>query len=111
MYKEYGLRYPFWDETALFAVLDPKNVLNSTSCELWKLAHLPPFITLTGTVYLDVDTAYSSPSYGNIHAYQKALMPKAQSLREVEYVNVVDAEKLKAEIMQSVQYPKSCADF
>lgn len=27
-------QFPFWDETALFSVLDPSNVLNSTSCKL-----------------------------------------------------------------------------
>lgn len=32
-YKFFGTNFPFWDETAIFAVLDPANVLNSTSCE------------------------------------------------------------------------------
>jgi hypothetical protein len=58
-------------------------------------------------VYLDVDTAYGSPNYGNIHVYQKALMPP--NVRTVNYVNTIDADKLKAMIKQSVQYPKTCA--
>jgi inosine-uridine nucleoside N-ribohydrolase len=33
MYKDYGLGFPFWDETAIFAVLDPANVVNSTTCK------------------------------------------------------------------------------
>lgn len=32
-YNYYGTGFPFWDETAMFAVLDPSNVLNSTSCK------------------------------------------------------------------------------
>ncbi|KKY15497.1 putative inosine-uridine preferring nucleoside hydrolase [Phaeomoniella chlamydospora] len=93
VYNHYGTSFPFWDETAIFSVLDPSNVLNSTK------------------FYLDVDTQWNSPSYGNIHAYQKALMPKLQDLKEVDFVLEVDGAKLKAEIMQSLQYPKSCADL
>jgi hypothetical protein len=37
-------------------------------------------------MYLDVDTSYGSPSYGNIHVYQKALAP--QGIREVNYVDI-----------------------
>ena len=90
MYNYYGTIFPFWDETAMFAVLEPSNVLNSTQ------------------FYLDVDTAWSSPSYGNIHAYQKALMPSSQTLQLVNYVLEVDAAKLKSSIKRAVQYPKSC---
>lgn len=57
-------------------------------------------------VYLDVDTAYGSPNYGNIHVYQKALMPP--NVRNVTYVHTIDEGKLKAMIKRSVQYPKSC---
>jgi hypothetical protein len=60
-------------------------------------------------VYIDVDTAYGSPSYGNIHVYQKSLMPP--NVRNVTYVNTIDGDKLKAMIKRSVQYPKSCADL
>ena len=59
------------------------------------------------TVYLDVDVAYASPSYGNIHVYQKALVPP--NVRNVTYVNTIDADRLKAMIKQAVQYPKTCA--
>jgi len=60
---------------------------------------------------VDVDTSYASPNYGNIYAYQESLKPKRQNLREVEYVFEVDAAKFEKEIMQSVQYPKTCADL
>jgi hypothetical protein len=63
------------------------------------------------TVYLDVDTSSSSPNYGNIHAYQEALMPTAQTLQKVNYVFEVDGTKLLADIKQALQYPKSCSDL
>lgn len=44
----------------------------------------------TCIVYLDVDTAYSSPYYGNIIGYQEALKPRAQSLQLVNFVYEVD---------------------
>lgn len=66
---------------------------------------------MTSKVYLDVDTAWSSPSYGNIHAYQQALMPRLQTLQKVDYVFEVDGPKLMAEIKQALQYPKTCADL
>lgn len=90
MYNNYGTIFPFWDETAMFAVLDPSNVINSTQ------------------FYLDVDTAWSSPSYGTVHVYQQALMPRQQTLQLVNYVYEVDAKKLKSSIKRAVQYPTSC---
>lgn len=57
-------------------------------------------------VYLDVDVD-ASPSYGNIHVDQKALMPP--NLGNITYVNTVDATRLNAMIKRAVQYPKSCA--
>ncbi|CAI7580659.1 unnamed protein product [Penicillium bialowiezense] len=90
-YKYYDLSFPFWDETAAALMVDPSLSVNQTS------------------VYLDVDISYGSPSYGNIHVYQKALAP--QGIREVNYVFEVDAEKLTNRIKHALQYPKSCADF
>ncbi|KIW15108.1 hypothetical protein PV08_07895 [Exophiala spinifera] len=90
-YNYYGTIFPFWDETAMFSVLDPANVLNSTQ------------------FYLDVDTAASSPNYGNIHAYQEALTPAAQTLQKVNYVFEVDGNKLLEDIKQTLQYPPTCA--
>ena len=84
---------PFWDETAAAVMLDPSSVLNATS------------------FYVDVDTSYSSPSYGNIHGYQKALAPRAQTLRTVNYVLEVDEAKVRQSIKQSVQHPPTCADL
>jgi hypothetical protein len=58
-------------------------------------------------VYVDVDIAYGSPNYGNIHEHQKSLMPP--NIRNVTYVNAVDGGRVKELIKRSVQYPKSCA--
>lgn len=32
-HEYYGTEFPFWDETAMFSVLDTSNVLNSTTCK------------------------------------------------------------------------------
>lgn len=85
--KYYGTLFPFWDETAAAIMVDPNIVTNSTG------------------FYVDVDTSYASPSYGNIRAYQKALTPKAQNLRLIKYPLSIDGDKLKKEIIESVQYP------
>ncbi|KUI69779.1 hypothetical protein VM1G_05465 [Cytospora mali] len=89
----YGEIFPFWDETAIFSILDPTNVVNSTQ------------------FYLDVDTAYSSPYYGNIIGYQEALKPRAQTLQKVNFVYEVKGDKLKTDIKRALQYPKTCADL
>lgn len=90
MYQYYGTLFPFWDETAAAVMVDPSIVKNSTR------------------FYLDVDTSYASPSYGNIHAYQEALAPRAQTLQLVDYVLEVDGEALKSMIKESVQSPVKC---
>ncbi|KAJ6103437.1 hypothetical protein N7486_005864 [Penicillium sp. IBT 16267x] len=87
----YDLSFPFWDETAAALMVDPSLATNQTS------------------VYLDVDISYGSPSYGNIHVYQKALAP--HGIRVVNYVFQVDADRLKLRIKHALQYPKSCADL
>lgn len=33
VHEYYGTEFPFWDETAMFSVLDASNVLNSTTCK------------------------------------------------------------------------------
>jgi hypothetical protein len=71
----------------------------------------PSIITNTTKFYLDVDTSYASPNYGNIHAYQKALAPTKQNLREVNMVVSVDGQRLKDFVKRSVQYPQSCSDW
>jgi hypothetical protein len=58
---------------------------------------------------MDVDTAYASPNYGNVHVYQTALMPP--NVRNVIYVNRIDGDKLKAMIKRSVHFPKTCFDL
>ncbi|KAI6814079.1 nucleoside hydrolase [Hortaea werneckii] len=92
-YTRYNTDFPFWDETAAALMVDPSLALNTTS------------------FYVDVDTAYGSPSYGNIHAYQEALAPTAQELRKVNYVLEIDGEGLKEQIKKAVQQPPACADL
>ncbi|OZJ01461.1 hypothetical protein BZG36_05674, partial [Bifiguratus adelaidae] len=91
MYEYYGTMFPFWDETAMALLIDPTLATN------------------TSVVYMDVDTAYGSPNYGNAHVYQKAYMPP--NVRAVNYVNTIDAERFKAMIKHAVQHPKTCADL
>jgi len=93
MHAYYGTEFPFWDETAAAVMVNPSLVLNSTE------------------FYVDVDTSYASPSYGNIHAYQKALAPRAQDLRLVNYVLEVDEAGLRESIRKAVQEAPSCSDF
>ncbi|KAK7967240.1 uncharacterized protein PG986_001517 [Apiospora aurea] len=81
---------PYWDETAMYAFLYPEHVKDSVS------------------FYLDVDTAWSSPYYGNIIGYQEALKPKAQKLQKVNYILEVDGEDFKTSVKRAVQHPKKC---
>ncbi|THW19774.1 acid protease [Aureobasidium pullulans] len=83
MHKYYGTIFPLWDETAAAIMLDPTIVKNTTS------------------FYLDVDTAPSSPNYGNIHAYQEALKPTAQNLQKVNMVVSIDGNRLKKSVQPS----------
>lgn len=133
VYEYYGTQFPFWDETAAAIMLDPSIVTNSTQCtsappvqkprRFVSPGSFPEGQTMSGQrennkdpltkplpVYLDVDTSYSSPRYGNIHAYQKALAP-ATNLQLVNFPISIDGDKLKAAIKRAVQYPKSCADI
>ncbi|KAI9924299.1 hypothetical protein MW887_007249 [Aspergillus wentii] len=87
-HDHYGTEFPFWDETAAALMVDPSIAINTT------------------TAYLDVDVAFGSPNYGNIHVYQKSLMPP--NIRNVTYVNEIDGEKLKAMMKHAMQHPKSC---
>ncbi|KAM0154425.1 hypothetical protein ACHAPG_006518 [Botrytis cinerea] len=87
----YGTEFPFWDETAAAIMVDGSIVENSTS------------------FYIDVDTSYGSPNYGNIHAYQEALMPPG--LRKVDYVNRINGDTLKSMIKRAVQFPRNCSSM
>ncbi|WFD34738.1 hypothetical protein MCUN1_001582 [Malassezia cuniculi] len=93
VYNYYTDNFPAWDETAAAVMLDPSVVTNSTN------------------FYIDVGTSFHSPTYGNIHAYQKQFMPKKQKLREVNMIVSVDEKRVKHMIKHSVQHPKSCQDF
>ncbi|KAG4025342.1 hypothetical protein MFRU_060g00180 [Monilinia fructicola] len=89
VHEYYGTEFPFWDETAAAIMVDQSIVTNSSS------------------FYVDVDISYGSPSYGNIHAYQAALMPPG--LREVNYVTEINGDSLKKIIKRAVQYPRTCS--
>ncbi|KAI9733639.1 MAG: hypothetical protein M1834_003241 [Cirrosporium novae-zelandiae] len=89
VYNHYGTIFPFWDETAAGIMIDSSIVTNQS------------------ILYLDVDTAYASPSYGNIHVYQKALAPP--HVRPIIYPYSVNATALKKMIKHAVQYPKNCS--
>lgn len=78
--------------------------------ESWAKFVILTFLT-TYLVYLDVDTAYASPYYGNIIGYQEALKPRAQTLQFVDFVYEVNGDKLKTDIKRALQYPKSCGDL
>lgn len=105
MYKYYGTIFPFWDETAAAILIDPTIITNSTTCKFSSPLEVSSLISFV--VYVDVDIAYGSPSYGNIHAYQSALMPPG--LRNVTYVYSIDGDKLKTMIKRSVQCPRNCS--
>jgi inosine-uridine nucleoside N-ribohydrolase len=89
----YPTQFPLWDETAAAVMVEPSLATNVTE------------------FYIDVDTSYASPTYGNIHAYQEALKPKAQDLRKVRFVLEVDAEGVKENVRRAVLEPVSCADL
>ncbi|OQV01823.1 hypothetical protein CLAIMM_07114 [Cladophialophora immunda] len=82
---------PFWDGTAAVSMVDPSIVLNST------------------TFFIDVDVAYASPNYGNVHAYQKALAPP--NLRNITYVLQINETRFKNTLKSIYQKPITCADF
>ncbi|KAF3005366.1 hypothetical protein E8E14_006720 [Neopestalotiopsis sp. 37M] len=82
---------PFWDEATLLTLLEPDSVLNQTS------------------FYVNVDTSYYSPTYGNIWAYQEALLPTQQDLREVNFVYAINGTTFQSALKRALQYPKSCA--
>jgi hypothetical protein len=71
----------------------------------------PTLATNVTEFYIDIDTSYASPSYGNIHAYQEALKPEAQDLRKVRFVLEVDGEGVKESVRRAVLEPVSCGDF
>ncbi|KAF4456836.1 nucleoside hydrolase [Fusarium albosuccineum] len=93
VHDHYGTMFPYWDETATAVALYPEIITNSTE------------------MYIDVDTSYASSTYGNIHAYQEAYVPKAQGLRKIKMVFSVDGARVKRQIKDAVQHPPSCVDL
>ncbi|KAI1499227.1 Inosine/uridine-preferring nucleoside hydrolase domain-containing protein [Biscogniauxia marginata] len=81
---------PYWDETTMLVALDPSSIINQTS------------------FYVNVDTSYYSPTYGNLWAYQKDLVPKHQDLREINFVYSVNETTLRSALKRALQNPKSC---
>ncbi|KIN09102.1 hypothetical protein OIDMADRAFT_37985 [Oidiodendron maius Zn] len=90
-YNHFNKGYPLWDETAAAVFADPSVSTNQT------------------TVYVDVDTAYGSPTYGNLRVYREELAPP--NSREATYILDVDTERVLQMIKLGVQYPKSCASL
>lgn len=89
----YPTQFPLWDETAAALLVEPSLATNVTE------------------FYIDVDTSYASSRYGNIHAYQEALAPKAQDLKKVRFVLEVDEEGVKEQIRRTVLEPVGCDDL
>ncbi|KAJ4251869.1 hypothetical protein NW762_011166 [Fusarium torreyae] len=87
-YREYGTRLPFWDEIAMFVGLYPEYVTNSTS------------------IFVDVDTAWSSPYYGNIMVYQELFKSRVQNLQLVDYIYEANATALKSSIESAMRCSK-----
>ncbi|CAJ2512521.1 Uu.00g055360.m01.CDS01 [Anthostomella pinea] len=81
---------PFWDEGTMMVMLDPSTVLNQTS------------------FYVNVDTSYYSPTYGNIWGHQKEFVPAMQDLREVNYVYAINATAMRTALKRALQNPKTC---
>lgn len=129
LYKYFGTTYAFWDvstkvfnpvvritskltimlqsqEVAMGLLIDPTLATDiSTGTPHHPL--LPACQTDGQIVYVDVDTSYASPNWGNLHVYQKALAPLGT--RNVTYVNAIDIPRFEAMMKHAVQYPKSCA--
>ncbi|KAK9770966.1 putative Inosine/uridine-preferring nucleoside hydrolase domain-containing protein [Seiridium cardinale] len=82
---------PFWDEATLLTLIDPASVINQTS------------------FYVNVDTNYYSPTYGNIRGYQEALKPTKQELREVNFVHQINGTTFRTALKRALQYPRSCS--
>ncbi|KAI1340362.1 Inosine/uridine-preferring nucleoside hydrolase domain-containing protein [Xylariaceae sp. FL0016] len=81
---------PMWDQATMITLLDAESILNQT------------------TIYVNVDTSFYSPTYGNIIAYQEALAPKAEDLRAVNYVYAINGTTLYTSYKRALQSPKSC---
>ncbi|ORY65192.1 Inosine/uridine-preferring nucleoside hydrolase domain-containing protein [Pseudomassariella vexata] len=90
--RDYSETYlPLWDEITTMVMLDPSAILNQTS------------------FYVNVDTSFYSPTYGNIWAYQDILKPSLQDLREVNFVYSTNETMLRTTLKRALQYPKSCS--
>ncbi|KAK5991920.1 hypothetical protein PT974_05310 [Cladobotryum mycophilum] len=90
-FQHYMTGMPFWDETAALLMVEPSISINQT------------------TLYVDVDTAFDSPFYGDLVVYHEEFAPKHAG--KAVYVNEIDATELKKRIKHVLQYPKSCKDF
>ncbi|KAF7525333.1 hypothetical protein G7054_g11124 [Neopestalotiopsis clavispora] len=90
MHDEASAVLPLWDEATIFAALEPESILNQTS------------------FYVTVDTSYYSPTYGNMFAYQEALKPAAQDLRQIDFVYAMNGTSVKAALKRALQHPATC---
>ncbi|KAH8801467.1 Inosine/uridine-preferring nucleoside hydrolase domain-containing protein [Xylogone sp. PMI_703] len=89
--KYLDFQLPFWDSIAGAIMVEPSLTLNKTN------------------FYVDVDTSYASPSYGNIHAYQHSLAPP--KLQNITYVLEVNETRFKELLKEVYQKPKTCANL
>lgn len=85
---------PAWDITTMAVLLERESVLiNSTQ------------------FYVDVDISWFSPYYGEIRAYQQALVAAGQQLRNVSFAFNVNVDGVKNLLKQALLQPGSCADI
>lgn len=62
-------------------------------------------------VYLDVNVARDSSSYGNIYVFKNKYKPSAQKLQKVRITTEVDVERVRDMIADAVANPSSCDDL
>ncbi|GAB7364513.1 hypothetical protein MBLNU230_g5322t1 [Neophaeotheca triangularis] len=90
--ENYPSNLPYWDPLAIFPVLQPSKITNSTS------------------FHVTVDTAWNSPYYGNIMAYSATNQSRAQNLRPVQYVRQVEAAAFEQAVARALVC-EACAGY
>ncbi|KAK2598890.1 hypothetical protein QQS21_005632 [Conoideocrella luteorostrata] len=83
---------PIWDAVAAAVMINPAVVINSTD------------------VYLDVNVARNSQTYGNVYVFKEDYRPTAQKLQKVRVITHVDVENVRDMIVQASTNPKDCDD-
>lgn len=109
VYNHFTKRYPLWDETAAAVFADPSVATDLTSGTSLSSLQKNPNPANACEVYIDVHTAFGSPTYGNLRVYRQELAPP--NSREATYVLDVDTERVLQMIKLGMQYPKSCTSL